>query len=40
MCSPSALSSIALEDFKTSKKAIARLQDLADLETLERLKDH
>ena len=32
-----ALSFIALDDFKINKKAVGRLQDLADLETLARL---
>ncbi len=35
-----ALCFIAMEDFKTNKKAVGRLQDLADLETLERLQGH
>lgn len=33
-----ALGFIAIEDFKINKKAVGRHQDLADLETLERLK--
>ena len=31
------LSFIAMQDFRVNKKAVGRLQDLADLETLDRL---